>query len=62
MDKTRKLSAVLSDDELFKQKALEYFTAADQDESGTLSDEEVLEVRPDPRPNTVQSVRLTDAL
>ena len=62
MDKTRKLSAVLSDDELFKQKALEYFTAADQNESGTLSDEEVLEVRPDPRPNTVQSVRLTDAL
>lgn len=46
MDKTRKLSAVLSDDELFKQKALEYFTAADQNESGTLSDEEVLEVRP----------------
>ena len=45
MDKTRKLSAVLSDDELFKQKALEYFTAADQNESGTLSDEEVLEVR-----------------
>ena len=62
MDKTRKLSAVLSDDELFKQKALEYFTAADQNESGTLSDEEVLEVRPDPRPNTIQSVRLTDAL
>ena len=62
MDKTRKLSAVLSDDELFKQKALEYFTAADQNESGTLSDEEVLEVRPDPAwPNTVQSVRLTDA-
>lgn len=44
MDKTRKLSAVLSDDELFKQKALEYFTAADQNESGTLSDEEVLEL------------------
>ena len=28
MDKTRKLGAVLSDDELFKQKALEYFKAA----------------------------------
>ena len=48
MDKTRKLSAVLSDDELFKQKAPEYFTAADQNESGTLSNEEVMEVRPDP--------------
>ena len=45
MDKTRKLGAVLSDDELFKQKALEYFTAADKSGSGTLSDEEVLEVR-----------------
>jgi len=44
MDKTRKLGAVLSDDELFKQKALEYFTAADKSGSGTLSDEEVLEV------------------
>ena len=53
MDKTRKLGAVLSDDELFKQKALEYFTAADKSGSGTLSDEEVLEVRR--APNTVQS-------
>ena len=45
MDTTRKLSAVLGDDELFKQKALAYFTAADQNESGTLGDEDVLEVR-----------------
>ena len=45
MDKTRKLGAVLSDDELLKQKALEYFKAADKSGSGTLSDEEVLEVR-----------------
>ena len=44
MDKTRKLGAVLSDDELLKQKALEYFKAADKSGSGTLSDEEVLEV------------------
>ena len=48
MDKTRKLSALLGDDELLKQKALEYFTTADQSHSGTLSNEEVLEVRRSP--------------
>ena len=58
MDKTRKLGAVLSDDELFKQKALEYFTAADKSGSGTLSDEEVLEVRRAPEHCPKQSARL----
>ena len=45
MEKTRKLSTVLGNDELLKQKAHGYFENADQDKSGTLSYDEVLEVR-----------------
>jgi Ca2+-binding EF-hand superfamily protein len=42
MEKVRKLSAVLGDDDLLKEKAEEYFRSADKSKSGTLNDDEVL--------------------